>query len=150
SAKNIETYYRQKSTSQPITMSIRGAIVGNKLDVPAAISGISAVFSSVRFVGDHLEYFDYDIDKNRGFQWLENNNLASAYSLEIFKNNAKMWADMRWGRGRDFVPFLCLTPQEFSIFVSMPTDHNLPITFRRKTLRGLNNRTKIFLWGRGI
>lgn len=147
SGKLLEKLYFQKATSRPISMSIRGMITGTDLDIYPAISSISAVFSNIRFVGDHLEYFDYEINKEHGLSWLKSNNIASTYALEIFKKSPGMWSNMEWGRGRDFIPFLCLTPQEFSIFVSMPSDNDLPISYRRKKIKGLNSEKLIFPLG---
>jgi hypothetical protein len=146
--KNLEKYYHQKACSPPITLAIRGMVVGEQDDIYATVSNLSAVFSSVRFVGDHLDYFDYDVDVNRAIMWLENNNIGTSYAYEIFRNNANMWTDMRWGKSRDFVPFLCLMPEEFPIFVSLPTDSSLAVSYRRQHLKGLNYDKMVYLLGK--
>jgi hypothetical protein len=144
--KKIEDSYHKKAQSVPITLSIRGIIVGNQNDFKAAAQNLDAVFSSIRIIGDSLEYFDYP-DLDVAYKWLENNTIASKYAIEILEENANMWHNLKWGVGRDFVPFLCLTPEEFPIFVSLPTDPTLPISYRRQKLKGLNYDKMVFPLG---
>jgi hypothetical protein len=148
--KEIDVFYHKKARAQPITLAIRGMIVGTMNDIKATIQNIMDTFASVRFVGDSLRYFDYGVDHNIGLSWLENNTIGTNYAYEIFKNNGNMWSDMRWGRGRDLVPFLCLTYDEFPVFVSLPTDPNLPVSYRRKKVRGMNYDKLVFPLGRII
>lgn len=144
--KKMEKIYHQKAQSVPITLSIRGIIVGNHDDFKVAAQNLDAVFSNIRIIGDSLEYFDYP-DLVIAYKWLENNVIASEYAVEILKENANMWHDMKWGIGRDFVQFLCLTPDEFPVFVSLPTDPTLPISYRRQKLKGLNYDKMVFPLG---
>ncbi len=148
--KNLESFYHKKAISSSITLAIRGMIVGALDDIKVTIRNISAVFSNVRFVGDSLSYFDYKVDQKMGISWLENNDIGSNYTIEILKNNSNMWSDMRWGIGRDFVPFLCLTDEEFPVFVSLPTDPNLPVSYKRKKIKGMNYDKLVFPLGRII
>lgn len=145
--KKIESVYHQKSNSTPITLAIRGIAIGIPNEVETAIQNITSVFRSIEFVGDALRCFYYNVDQDRGYRWIENNNISSEYSMEILQNNSNMWSDMRWGRGRDFVPFLCLTPEEFFVFVSLPTDPTLPLSYRRQKLRGMNHDKMVFPLG---
>lgn len=145
--KKIETAYHQKSNSTPITLAIRGMAIGDPDKVETAIQNISAVFSSIEFVGDALVCFYYNVDQDRGYKWIENNNISSEYTMEILQNNSNMWSDMRWGRGRDYIPFLCLTPEEFFVFVSFPTDSTLPLSYKRQKLRGINQDKMVFPLG---
>lgn len=103
-------------------------------------------FSSIGFVGDSLEYFDYP-DLEIAYKWLENNTITSEYAVEILEKNANMWRNMKWGVDRDLVQFLCLTPDEFPVFVSLPTDPTLPIKYRRQKLSGLNYDKMVFPLG---
>jgi len=144
--KKLEEIYHQKAQSVPITLSIRGMIVGGQNDFKTTAQNLNAVFSSIGIVGDSLEYFDYP-DLEIAHKWFENNTLTSEYAVEILEKNANMWSNMKWGVGRDFVQFLCLTPEEFSIFVSLPTDPTLPIKYRRQNLRGLNYDKMVFPLG---
>ncbi|WKT57922.1 hypothetical protein QVH35_11660 [Candidatus Nitrosotenuis chungbukensis] len=144
--KKLEEIYHQKAQSVPITLSIRGIIVGNQNDFKAAAQNLDAVFSSIRIIGDSLEYFDYP-DLDVAYKWLENNTITSKYAVEILEENANMWNNMNWGIGRDFVQFLCLAPDEFPIFVSLPTDPTLPISYRRQKLKGLNYDKMVFSLG---
>ena len=93
-----------------------------------------------------MEYFDYPA-LDVAYKWLENNVITSKYAVEILEENANMWNNMKWGVGRDFVQFLCLAPDEFHIFVSLPTDHTLPISYRRQKLKGLNYDKMVFPLG---
>jgi hypothetical protein len=93
-----------------------------------------------------LEYFDYP-DLAVAYKWLENNIIASDYAVEILGENANMWCNMKWGVSRDFVQFLCLAPDEFPIFVSLPTDPTLPISYRRQRVRGFNYDKMVFSLG---
>ncbi|WP_268543598.1 hypothetical protein [Candidatus Nitrosotenuis cloacae] len=145
--KKIEYSYHQKSNSTPITLAIRGIAIGIPNEVESAIQNISAVFSSIEFVGDALGCFRYNVDQDRGYRWIENNNISSKHAMEVLQNNSNMWSDMRWGKGRDFVPFLCLTPEEFFVFVSLPTDSTLPISYRRQKIRGVNHDKMVFPLG---
>jgi hypothetical protein len=144
--KRIEDSYHQKAQSVPVTLSIRGMIVGNQNDFRAAAQNLAAVFSSIRIMGDSLEYFDYP-NLDVAYKWLENNTIASEYAIEILGENANMWSNMKWGVGRDFVPFLCLTPDEFPVFVSLPTDPTLPISYRRQKIKGFNYDKMVFPLG---
>jgi hypothetical protein len=144
--KKLEVIYHQKAQSVPITLSIRGMIVGNQNDFKAAAQNLDAVFSSIRISRDSLEYFDYP-DLDVAYKWLENNTITSKYAVEILEENANMWRNMKWGVGRDFVQFLCLTPDEFPIFVSLPTDSTLPVSYRRQKLKGLNYDKMVFPLG---
>jgi hypothetical protein len=146
--KRLESIYHQKANSAPITLAIRGMVIGTAIDIESTVRNLIATFASVRFVCDSLGYFDYNIDQNLGSKWLENNIVATHYAYEIFRNNAKMWSDMRWGIGRDFVPFLCLTSEEFPIFVSLPNDASLPVSYRRQNLKGLNYDKMVFPLGK--
>lgn len=144
--KMMEEIYHQKAQSVPITLSIRGMIVGNSDDFKVAAQNLAAVFSSIKIVGDSLEYFDYP-DLDVAYKWLENNTIASQYVVEVLKENANMWSNMKWGIGRDFVQFLCLLPNEFPIFVSLPTDPTLSISYRRQKISGLNYDKMVFPLG---
>ena len=43
-----------------------------------------------------------------------------------------MWKDDKWGRGRDMLPFFCITTQELVDTVShMPYDEALPLRYNR-------------------
>jgi len=148
--KKIEKIYQRKANSTPITLAIRGTVTGESSDIEHMIQDITSVFNTIKFVGDNLDCHIYDIDYERGQAWLENNSLCSEYSIKILQDNSNMWSDMRWGRGRDFVPFLCLTLDEFPIFVSLPTDPSLPILYRRTKLRGLNYQKLVFRLGVAI
>ncbi|MCA2003351.1 MAG: hypothetical protein LDL06_01120 [Candidatus Nitrosotenuis sp.] len=145
--KKIEKMYHLKASSTPYTLAIRGMIRGKRTEIQNTLQNISSVFASLEFVGDSLNCFVYDIDYDRGISWIENNSIISDYSMRILKENSDMWSDMRWGKGRDFVPFLCLTAEEFPVFVSMPTDPTLPLSYRRKTLRGLSHDKFVFRLG---
>jgi hypothetical protein len=144
--KKIEEIYHQKSQSTPISLSIRGIVIGNQNNFKVVAQNLAAVFSSIRFIGDSLEYFDYP-DLTIAYKWLESNTIASEYAVEILEENANMWHNMKWGISRDFVPFLCLTPDEFPIFVSLPTDSTLPVSYRRQKLKGLNYDKMVFSLG---
>ena len=121
-------------------------IVSNQDDFKILAQNLDAVFSSIGFIGDSLEYFDYP-DLEIAYKWIENNTITSEYAVEILEKNANMWHNMKWGVGRDFVQFLCLTPEEFPVFVSMPTDPTLPVQYRRKRLKGLNYDKMVFPLG---
>lgn len=145
--KKIEKIYHQKASLTPYTLAIRGIIVGNQMDMQNTLQNISSVFGSLEFVGDSLSCFNYDVDYIRGMSWIENNAIASEYSTKILEKNANMWSDMRWGKGRDFVPFLCLSADEFPIFVSLPTDPTLSLSYRRRKLKGMNYDKSVFRLG---
>jgi hypothetical protein len=144
--KKLEKVYHQKAQSVPITLSVRGVIIGDQNDIKPMAQNMEAAFSSIGFVGDSLEYFDYP-DLEIAYKWLENNTITSEYAVEILEKNANMWYNMTWGIGRDLVQFLCLTPDEFPVFVSLPTDPALPIKYRRQKLSGLNYDKMIFPLG---
>jgi hypothetical protein len=148
--KKIEKSYHQKVISSPFTLAIRGMAVGESGYVENALQNIMSVFSSVEFLGDYLNCFNYDVSFERGQSWIKNNTLASVYALKILEDNANMWSDMRWGRGRDFVPFLCLTAQEFPIFVSLPTDPTLAVSYSRKRIAGQSYDKMVFPLGQRI
>jgi hypothetical protein len=137
-AKMLEKIYHKKSGSPLITLAIRGAAFGKNADIENALENIAAVFSSVGLVCDSLQCFTYDVGTAKAQSWLKNNIVTSTYAVEILQNNCNMWSDMRWGRGRDFVPFLCLTADELSFFVSFPSDLSIPISYGRKKVRGQN------------
>lgn len=145
--KKVEKDYHRKAAATPVTLSIRGMIVGQKERIKAALDNISAVFLGVVFDGDFLRYCDYDVEPEHAYNWLVNNEIASKDALEILHSNQKMWQNPAWGRGRDFVPFLCLTPQEFSVFVSLPTDYNLPVRFRRQKIKSVTADKQVFPLG---
>lgn len=145
--KRIEGSYHKKASSPLLTLSIRGAAAGSKDEVSRMLQNIKSVFSSVEFIGDSLCLFEYDIDGVRGNLWIRNNAMASIHAAEILERNCSMWSDMRWGRGRDYVPFLCLTPEEFSVLVSLPSDPLLHVQYRRRSMTGLTSTRIIFQMG---
>ena len=145
--KRIEKSYQQKTASTPISLSIRGMIMGNQNDIRLALQNIEPVFGSVIFSNDFLRYCDYHVDSNLAYEWLVNNEIANKYAIHTLQNNQSMWSNAKWGIGRDFVPFLCLTPDEFSVFVSLPTDLTLPISFRRQKIKSKNYEKMVFPLG---
>ncbi len=145
--KRIEKYYHQKANSVPISLAIRGMIIGKNDDIISTINDISAVFRKIVFFDDYLRYCDYVVDPDLAYEWLLNNQIASEDSIKILENNQRMWSNAKWGIGRDFVPFLCLTPAEFSLFVSLPTDFTLPISFRRHSIRSASIPNSGFVIG---
>ncbi|MFY9300463.1 MAG: hypothetical protein WAO91_04670 [Candidatus Nitrosotenuis sp.] len=145
--KKIEKQYHQKATTSPVSLSIRGMIIGKRSVIRLALENITAVFGSVIFTNDFLRYCDYHVDSDLAYDWILNNDIASKGAIQTLEKNQKMWSDMRWGRGRDFVPFLCLTPNEFSVFVSLPTDPTSPVSFRRQKIRTSNYGKMVFPLG---
>jgi len=145
--KKIEKQYHQKATSSPISLSIRGMIIGKQNVIRLALENVAAVFGSVIFTNDFLRYCDYHVEPDLAYSWILNNDIANKDAIQTLARNKKMWSDMRWGRGRDFVPFLCLMPNEFSAFVSLPTDPALPISFRRQKIRSSNYGKMVFPLG---
>ena len=145
--KKLSEHYTHKAQSTPISLSIRGMIIGEQNNIDLAIKNIASVFTSVIFVNDFLKYCDYYVDSDLAYDWLLNNDIANDDAIRTLENNQKMWSDMRWGVGRDFVPFLCLTPEEFSVFVSLPIDPTLPVSFRRQKIRSTNYDKMVFPLG---
>lgn len=148
--KRIEKSYHQKTVSILLTLSIRGVAVGTRENVRNMLQNLESVFATVSFLGDSLCRFDYTIEHERAHSWMKNNAMASQYAAEILQGNCDMWSDMRWGRGRDYVPFLCLTSDEFSVFVSLPSDPSLPVSYRRGRLRGISPEKQVFRLGTAI
>ncbi|MEM3007810.1 MAG: hypothetical protein QXE84_08775 [Candidatus Nitrosotenuis sp.] len=145
--KQIQRYYHEKTSSLPISLAIRGMIIGKHSDIALTVNNIASVFGDIAFSNDFLRYCDYRVDPDLAYSWLVNNEIASDRSIEILQRNQKMWNDMRWGINRDFVPFLCLSPSEFSVFVSLPSDSSLPILFRRRRITIPNLGMNLFALG---
>ena len=122
-------------------------ILGDQKNIRLALQNITSVFSSVSFSSDSLKYCDYDVEPNLAYAWLTNNDIASKNAVETLEKNQVMWSDIRWGVGRDFVPFLCLTPDELTIFVSLPTEMTLPIRFKRQKIKTTNYEKMVFPLG---
>lgn len=146
-AKQIEKQYHQKATTSPISLSIRGMIMGDQTIIRSTLDNIKSIFASVSFLNDFLRCFDYYVDSDLAYDWILNNEIASKDAIQILKKNQKMWLNMGWGVGRDFVPFLCLTPNEFSVFVSFPTDPTSPTPFRRQKIHSVNYGKMVFPLG---
>lgn len=145
--KRLEKQYHQKATSSPVSLSIRGMIIGKQSVIRLTLENIAAVFGSVIFTNDFLRYCDYYVEPNLAYDWILNNDIANKDAIQTLEKNQKMWSNMRWGRGRDFVPFLCLMPNEFSVFVSFPTDPASPVFFRREKIRSSNYGKMVFPLG---
>ena len=146
-AKQIEKQYHQKATTSPISLSIRGMIMGNQNVIRSVLDNITSIFASVSFLNDFLRCFDYYTDSDLAYDWILNNEIASKDAIQILKKNQKMWSNMKWGVGRDFVPFLCLATNEFSVFVSFPIDPASPVSFRRQKIRPINYGKMVFPLG---
>jgi hypothetical protein len=144
--KVVESYH-QKASSAPVSLSIRGMIIGVQDDIQATIQQISSVFEKIVFSNDFLRYYDYEVDSNLAYDWLVNNEIAGEAAIQTLKNNQNMWSNPSWGVGRDLVPFLCLTTDELPVFVSLPTDPELPIFFKRKKIRNTNYGGMVFPLG---
>jgi hypothetical protein len=145
--KQVQRYYHEKTTSLPISLAIRGMIIGKHSDIALTVNNIASVFGDIVFSNDFLRYCDYEVDPDLAYSWLVNNEIASGKSIKILQKNQKMWANMRWGINRDFVPFLCLSPSEFPVFVSLPSDSSLPILFRRRRITIPNLEMNLFALG---
>ena len=65
-------------------------------------------------------------------QYMRSRILYDDNAIAQLYNNEKMWKDDKWGRGRDMLPFFCITTQELVDTVShMPYDEALPLRYNR-------------------
>lgn len=145
--KQVQRHYHEKTTSLPISLAIRGMIIGKRSDITLTVNNIASVFGNITFSNDFLRYCDYEVDPDLAYSWLVNNEIANGKSIKILQKNRKMWNDMRWGINRDFVPFLCLSPPEFSVFVSLPSDPSLPLSYMRRRIKPPNLEMELFALG---
>lgn len=148
--KMLEKTYHQRAGLPLITLAIRGMAYGERSHIEGVLQNVNAVLGSLEFDCDSLRCFTYDVGYSTGYAWLKNNAIANSHSIKILEDNAGMWPDMRWGRGRDYVPFLCLTPDELSVMVSLPSDPALPVSYRRKRISGQNQAKDGFRIGTAI
>ncbi|MEM3173071.1 MAG: hypothetical protein QXE82_05985, partial [Candidatus Nitrosotenuis sp.] len=139
--------YHEKTTSMPISLAIRVMIIGRRSDIALTVNNITSVFGDITFSNDFLRYCDYEIDPELAYSWLVNNEIANDEAIRILQKNQRMWGDMRWGINKDFVPFLCLSPPEFSVFVSLPSDPSLPLSFMRRRIKPPNLEMEVFALG---
>jgi hypothetical protein len=145
--KQVQRHYHEKTSSLPISLAIRGMIIGKHSDISLTVNNIASIFGDIAFSNDFLRYCDYEVDPDLAYSWLVNNEIANDESIKILQKNRKMWNDMRWGVNRDFVPFLCLSPSEFSVFVSLPSDPSLLVSFRRRRIKPPNLEMNLFALG---
>lgn len=145
--KQVQRYYHEKTTSMPISLAIRVMIIGRRSDIALTVNNITSVFGDITFSNDFLRYCDYEIDPELAYSWLVNNEIANDEAIRILQKNQRMWGDMRWGINKDFVPFLCLSPPEFSVFVSLPSDPSLPLSFMRRRIKPPNLEMEVFALG---
>ena len=114
--------YFEKAHAPGIILHIRGLIT-------QPIGTIAPAFDKVKINFDSL--FPIPFKDPRALRWLRTRSIPDPQPFLEF--HAKGGFLKPWGKGRELIPVLCLTPQELPVFVHLPTDPNLPVEYTRAT-----------------
>lgn len=121
--RKIAQEYFAKAQSTPILLHIRGLLVPGY-----AYPSFDAAFSSVRVHWDML--VDVPVRDPRALRWMRARALPDV--SEQLKWHAEGGFLCEWGKGRELVAGLCVTPEELPVFIGLPTDPSLPVKWTRK------------------
>jgi len=110
----------RKAHASGIILHIRGLTVqgGGWLD---------AALASIEIQNDFL--CAYGFEDPRALRWMRARAIPNP--TPFLEMHAKGGFLKAWGRGRELVPCLCLTPTELPVFIHLPTDPNLPVNWTR-------------------
>ncbi len=108
--------YFEKGQRDGIIVSIRGFILSKT--PPEQLKGAVA---SVKMDYDFLTPWYYQ--DPRGFRWLRSRAIPDP--TEILKVHAANGGFGEWGRSRELIPVLCVTPEEMPLLVHLPQDPGL-------------------------
>ena len=121
--------YAQRDQENLCAMGIRGLFASGEYNTNLKImQSLAEQLRSKQDSGTLMQY-----QKHPYFdQYMRSRILYDDNAIEQLYNNEKMWKDDKWGRGRDMLPFFCITTQELVDTVShMPYDEALPLRYNR-------------------
>jgi len=113
----IAKEYFEKAQHPPLILSLRGMVIGDK-HTPDHLQG---ALSTVKISYDYLGLFHYPTA--RMIRWLRKRDIPNpAKMLELHARGGFLYD---WGKGRELIPALCLTPEELPALVHLPSDPGL-------------------------
>lgn len=115
-----EQYFQKSHSPAGITLHISGLVA-------EPTTTLASAFSTVKINLDGL--FAIEFRDARALRWMRAR--ATPDPAPFLTLHAKGGFLKDWGKGRELIPTLCLTPQELPIFVHLPTDPDLPIKYTR-------------------
>ncbi|MDI1495486.1 MAG: ATPase [Cenarchaeum symbiont of Oopsacas minuta] len=126
--KDILQEYNARENKNLCALALR--LRCSRDDADVHYNAIESVFHNLQIKNDHIEinsYHDGMFDEH-----IKCKTLLNDESLDALASNANMWKNLQWGKGRDYVPFLCITDVELAKICAMPYAKSLPLKFRRK------------------
>ena len=137
--------YAQREQENLCAMSIRGRFASDEHKTNLKImQSLAEHLRSKQDSGTLMQY-----QKHPYFdQCMESRIAYDDESIEQLNNNEKMWKDDKWGRGRDLVPFFCLTiPEIIDTVCHMPHDEGLSLRYNRAHYGSLTPERKGWIIG---
>ena len=116
-----EQYFEKSHATAGIILHIRGLVA-------EPTTTLASAFSTVKINLDGL--FAIEFRDARALRWMRAR--ATPDPAPFLTLHAKGGFLKEWGKGRELIPTLCLTPQEMPIFVHLPTDPSLPVNYTRE------------------
>ena len=150
--KESKFYQRQKNIygkrkNEPlVAVSIRGLIYTKSYK--STLDSLKGMFEMIKVQDDKLIVHDYPLHKNFG-QYMTDRILSSQHGFNtLLTMGANIWSKIKWGEEKDFVPFLVMNNLELNnIFLKLPTDIIIPVTFQRETISKTNPKKVGFFIG---
>ncbi|MEM2189615.1 MAG: hypothetical protein QXG35_09860 [Nitrososphaerota archaeon] len=106
----------------PIILHVRGL-----LSPGYDWSGLEAAISSIKLELDSL--CAYPFRDPRALRWMRIRGVPDpTYFLDLHARGGFL---KPWGRGRELIPALCVTPHELPAIIHLPTEPSLPIEYAR-------------------
>jgi hypothetical protein len=116
-----EQYFEKSHATAGIILHIRGLVA-------EPTTTLASAFSTVKINLDGL--FAIEFRDARALRWMRARAIPDP--APFLTQHAKGGFLKEWGKGRELIPTLCLTPQELPIFVHLPTDPFLPVNYTRE------------------
>ncbi len=121
--------YIQREQENLCVMGIRGIFEADEYDANLKImQSLAKQLRSKQDSGILMQYPSHQYFE----QYLKSRILYDDEAINQLYRNEKIWQDGKWGRGRDMVPFFCVTAKELTDTVChMPYDEALPLRYNR-------------------
>ena len=141
--KNI---YEKRKNEPLVAVSIRGFICTKSYK--STLDSLKGLFEMIKVQDDKLIIHDYPLHRDFG-QYMTDRTLSSQHGFNtLLAMGSNIWSKTKWGEGKDFVPFLVMNHTELNnIFLKLPTDIAIPVTFQRETISKTNPKKVGFLMG---
>lgn len=120
--RRLASMYREKAQSTPLILHVRGLLVKGY-----DWSMLEAALASVELELDCLTAIP--VEDPRALRWMRLRALPDpSFFLRLHAEGGFL---REWGRGRELVPALCITPRELPAFIHLPSDPSLPVEYAR-------------------